>query len=193
MKKVLYIFFVLFISQQISAQIGINTDNPDVSSVLDINSVTSGDKGMLIPRMTTAQKTAIVNPEHSLLVYDNDKNCISQNIGSKSSPQWTCLTLFSNHFFYMPSINIPTETLGNANINLYQIYKDQFASPGYKSIGAPPDIPFISSATDLYYYVTYHNPTCITINSINTNGVMNYTILKKANNDDYINIVFVVK
>lgn len=61
---VLFFFFLTFLGH---AQIGIGTVTPNGSSVLDITSTT---KGMLAPRMTTAQRTAIVTPAESLLVYD---------------------------------------------------------------------------------------------------------------------------
>ncbi|MGC4039385.1 MAG: hypothetical protein QM710_00925 [Flavobacterium sp.] len=68
MKKLFAILF-LTISLTISAQVGINTTTPDNSSMLDIAST---DKGILIPRMTQAQRTAIVTPATSLLVYQTD-------------------------------------------------------------------------------------------------------------------------
>lgn len=60
----LIIFFFTILGQ---AQIGIGTVTPNASSVLDISSTT---KGMLAPRMTTAERTAIATPAESLLVYD---------------------------------------------------------------------------------------------------------------------------
>ncbi|MFZ4520788.1 MAG: DUF1566 domain-containing protein [Bacteroidales bacterium] len=52
-------------------QVAISADNgsPDNSAMLDVQSST---KGMLIPRMTGAQKAAIVNPVNGLLVYQTD-------------------------------------------------------------------------------------------------------------------------
>lgn len=52
-----------------SQNVGINTTGatPDASAMLDI---VSTDKGMLIPRMTTAQRTAISSPATGLMVYD---------------------------------------------------------------------------------------------------------------------------
>ena len=49
--------------------VGIGTTTPDASSMLD---VTSTSKGMLVPRMTTAQRTAIAAPTNGLLVYDTN-------------------------------------------------------------------------------------------------------------------------
>lgn len=194
MKKIKYTILLLLVSVTvIQAQIGINTESPDQSTSLEITSPTSDNRGLLIPRMTTAQKTAVTGPAHSLLVYDTDKKCISQNLGTAAAPQWTCLTLFNRKFFYMPSINISTTILGTATKDLYAQYKTEYGSPMYKSTGAPSAIPYFASASDLFYYVTYHDPSRITINSISAAGVMNYTTIKKANYDDYINIVFVVK
>lgn len=71
------IFFFLFIFQCqlsiINAQIAINSDgaSPDSSAILDIS---SSEKGMLIPRMTTSERTAISSPATGLLIYDTDQN-----------------------------------------------------------------------------------------------------------------------
>ena len=53
------------------AQVGINSDNstPNESAMLDIK---SSDKGILIPRMTEAQKSNISNPAMGLLVFQTD-------------------------------------------------------------------------------------------------------------------------
>ena len=52
--------------------VGINEDgsDPDASAILDIKSTT---KGFLVPRMTTAQRTAISTPATGLIVYDTEK------------------------------------------------------------------------------------------------------------------------
>ncbi len=54
-----------------SAQVSISTDNsaPDSSAMLDIKST---NKGVLVPRMTTAQRAIISNPATGLLVFDTD-------------------------------------------------------------------------------------------------------------------------
>ena len=49
--------------------VGINTASPNASAVLDVTSTTSG---MLVPRMTTAQRTAIASPASSLIVFQTD-------------------------------------------------------------------------------------------------------------------------
>jgi hypothetical protein len=52
-------------------KVAIGTITPAASAVLD---VTSTDKGILFPRMTTAQKNAIVTPTAGLVIYDTTLN-----------------------------------------------------------------------------------------------------------------------
>ena len=63
------LLFVVSISAQ--AQVGINSTgaNPDNSAMLDVSST---DKGVLVPRMTAAQRTGILSPAKGLLIYQND-------------------------------------------------------------------------------------------------------------------------
>lgn len=56
-----------------NGNLGIGTPNPDLSSLVEIASTTSG---LLIPRMTTAQRTAIATPANGLLVFDVTINCL---------------------------------------------------------------------------------------------------------------------
>tara|TARA_R110002072_G_scaffold106447_1_gene232458 strand:+ start:116547 stop:118223 length:1677 start_codon:yes stop_codon:yes gene_type:complete len=67
MKKAL--FLLIIIPMLSRGQVGINTTNPDPSSILDLNSTTSG---VLVPRMTEAQKIAIASPAIGLLIYQTD-------------------------------------------------------------------------------------------------------------------------
>ncbi|HTN35462.1 MAG TPA: hypothetical protein VL053_00220 [Arachidicoccus sp.] len=63
-------FMLLFTTRSLQAQTGIGTTTPDASAQLD---VVSTNKGMLVPRVTTAQRGAISSPADGLLVYDSDK------------------------------------------------------------------------------------------------------------------------
>lgn len=71
MKSLLFITLLFIGLNDLAAQVSINTDNstPNPSAMLDVKST---DKGILIPRMTTAQRTAVANPATGLLVFDND-------------------------------------------------------------------------------------------------------------------------
>lgn len=72
MKRILFFpVLVLFTAFTGSAQqnIGIGTTTPHASAALDISSST---KGVLIPRMNTAQRTAVAAPAKGLIVFDNE-------------------------------------------------------------------------------------------------------------------------
>ena len=70
MKKITLLTFVLF-SILSYAQVGINTNTPDASSALEIESTTGG---ILIPRMTETQRDAIVSPASGLMIYQTDQD-----------------------------------------------------------------------------------------------------------------------
>lgn len=68
MKPSIFIMLFCFCYQLITGQnIGIGTLSPNASAILDI---TATDKGMLVPRVTSAQRTAITSPAAGLLLYD---------------------------------------------------------------------------------------------------------------------------
>ncbi len=54
-------------NSEIPTSINPSGDEPDASAILDVQST---DKGILIPRMTTAQRIAISSPAQGLLVFD---------------------------------------------------------------------------------------------------------------------------
>ena len=76
MKKLLLanLMFLLVCSGKIVGQnnVGIGTPNPDASSILELNDNT---RGLLVPRMTSTQRMAVVAPANGLLVYDVTFNC----------------------------------------------------------------------------------------------------------------------
>lgn len=97
--------------------------------------------------------------------------------------------------FYPPSITIDASTNGTFTKNLYTEYTTQFASPVVSSTGAPNTIPTYG-ANDLYYYVTYADPTVFNTGtmSISASGVLTYTIIgQPVDLNTLINVVFVVK
>ena len=67
----LFLALFLFTAELCSQNVGINEtgSNPDGSAMLD---VTSTNKGILIPRLTRAQKFLINTPANGLLIYQTD-------------------------------------------------------------------------------------------------------------------------
>src|SRR2546429_1334339 len=81
--------------------VSINKTNApaDASAILDVSSTTSPYKGMLIPRMSTANRTAINAPAVGLMVFNTDcgvteyytGTCwLSMNQGLRRPDQITC-------------------------------------------------------------------------------------------------------
>lgn len=71
MKNIFFLMLMLASATPSFSQnnIGIGTTTPNASAILDI---TSTNKGLLIPRVTTAQRTTIISPVIGLLVFDTD-------------------------------------------------------------------------------------------------------------------------
>ncbi len=87
MKKLLII--LLFIYSGSYAQTGIGTSTPNASAKLE---VASTDKGLLIPRMTKAQREAITlsGAANGLLVYQTDDLAgFYVNTSTTTTPAWT--------------------------------------------------------------------------------------------------------
>lgn len=101
-------------------------------------------------------------------------------------------------FFYMPSIIIDTSVVDVnvvKTVNLYTQYTGQFnvTNTAFRSTSAPAQIPILPAATDLHYYVTYHDAASIEITGITDQGVMSYKVLGNTNSLSFVNIVFVIK
>jgi trimeric autotransporter adhesin len=87
LSALLPLFFLLF-SGALFAQVAINTDGsqPDPSAMLDVKSTA---KGLLLPRMTLAQRNAIMSPANGLMIYQTDNSPgFYYNSGSGASPVW---------------------------------------------------------------------------------------------------------
>jgi hypothetical protein len=72
MNKIMIVFIFTFqLNICFSQSVSVNTDgtSADLSAILDVKSIS---KGMLIPRVTNAQKNAISSPATGLLVYQTD-------------------------------------------------------------------------------------------------------------------------
>lgn len=65
--RLLSITILLFASSNINAQMGIGTLVPDESAMLDL---TSTNKGMLVPRISSVDRNGIIDPAEGLLIYN---------------------------------------------------------------------------------------------------------------------------
>ena len=69
MKNIFTFLAAVLLTTTTYAQIGINNENPDASAALDITSTTGG---LLVPRMTAAQRDAITSATQGLIIFCSD-------------------------------------------------------------------------------------------------------------------------
>ena len=117
---------------------------PNVTSVLDVFSTT---KGLLVPRMTTIQRNAIITPANSLLVFDIDVNCYMYYTVSNTSWNSLCntgplsngLNALSNTTTVAPGVNCAnggvmlqfgSDTNGNGILDVTEINSTNYVCNG---------------------------------------------------------------
>lgn len=101
---------VLFGLSASAQNVAINSTGaaPSSSAMLDISSTTSG---LLIPRMTTAQRTAIASPAQGLVVYDTSLNLFYYYDGT----QWIAMFTSANGWGLAGNTLAGTELMGSLN------------------------------------------------------------------------------
>lgn len=79
MKQVLRIIFIITtlansnsLFAQVQGKFGINQNTLDVNAAIEVESTS---KGVLLPRLTTAQQNAMVSPTNGMLIYNTDSAC----------------------------------------------------------------------------------------------------------------------
>lgn len=85
--------------------VGIGTATPDTSAILELRSTR---QGLLIPRMTTAQRDAIVLPAKSLIIFNTTTNRFEYNDGTPTVPNWVPFAIGAGTFWSLQ---------GNSGIN----------------------------------------------------------------------------
>lgn len=116
-KRLLFLFSLIIFSMSFThAQVGIGTSTPDASSILDIKSTNAG---LLVPRMTQAQRMAIPAPAEGLIVYQTDNT--------------SGFYYHSSSWIFLPGSNTGDwELTGNGGTNPYTNF-----------IGTTDDVPLI--------------------------------------------------
>ena len=105
MKKQIFItaLIILLAGKRATAQVGIgvSTANVNPSAQLDVSST---NKGLLPPRMTTVQRNAIANPAAGLLIYNLTTHTLEYY---RQGEGWTTFAIS----------NVTTTTARNASTN----------------------------------------------------------------------------
>jgi hypothetical protein len=109
-----------------SQAVGIGTNTPNNSAALDIS---SSNKGLLMPRMSSAQRKLIASPAPGLFVFDTDKNCFFMFDGAK----WQAI-VFTNLLNMPGAERVPDST----KTFDYFGYSVDIAG-NYAVVGAPAD------------------------------------------------------
>ena len=107
-KLIISVLSILF-AFSIQAQVGIGTETPNASSLLDLSSTS---KGLLVPRMTEAQRKAISNPPVGLLVYQTNGKAFYY----KDHFWWKILASNDNKSFMVGSIKGGIPNYGSQNL-----------------------------------------------------------------------------
>jgi len=87
MKKIIFTIAMLITAAGLFAQVAVNNNGsqPDASAMLDVQST---EKGMLVPRMTAAERDAISDPANGLLIFCTDDNNFYMNKGTTDVSDW---------------------------------------------------------------------------------------------------------
>ena len=110
MKKLIFLLPIFVLLQLcLYAQVGIGTATPAASAQLDVSSTT---KGLLPPRMTTAQRDAIVSTATGLVIFNTTTN----GLEFKSSTGW--VTLGKGNAVFLPTIVIGTQQWMEKNLDV---------------------------------------------------------------------------
>jgi hypothetical protein len=107
---VVAILFVLSCHTSLMAQVGINTSTPDPSSMLDIQSTV---KGLLIPRMTLAERNSIPSPAQGLMVYQTDN---TPGFYYYNGSTWSSIAVAEDDKWTVQGNNMYNANTGNVGI-----------------------------------------------------------------------------
>ena len=90
------LLLVLLATNSVFTQVSISNTGipPDPSSTLDLKDQT---RGLLVPRMSMAQRNVINLPANALLIYQTDNNPgFYYNRGTPLSPEWVSLSTLTD-------------------------------------------------------------------------------------------------
>jgi hypothetical protein len=135
--------FLLFTTVVAHAQVGIGTATPAATALLDVSSTT---RGLLPPRMTAAQRNAIVNPAQGLMLY-------CTNCGANGEQEYFNGTAWVN-MLGSAAAAVYTPTIGAAYRGGKVAYVLVSGDPGYD---ATKTHGLIAAATDQSTGIRWYN------------------------------------
>ena len=116
MRIILTLSFFVIISFSVSAQVGINTPDPDTNSILDLK---SNNKGLLIPRLSTTDREAMSSVKFSqgMMVYDTTLNVlfVGYGNGASANTKWYAMNPWKTE--YRTSNNASVANMTTMTVN----------------------------------------------------------------------------
>ena len=199
--RVIILSVLLSLIIPVQAQVTIGSGiPPDENALLDLKEDDSGNstKGLLLPRVQLSDiytPSPLTEHKEGMFVYNIEANdVVERGVYYNTGEKWEKVNTLSNNWFYMPSVVFDTSSTGEGlTKNLYELYREQFENPMIKSFSAPPSIPYMPSANDLYYYITSYDTEVFEITSLSDIGILEYNIKQAVSANSLINIVFVLK
>lgn len=197
MKKLIYILLIFTTTCNVFSQgTAINTTGAfsDTSAILDVSSI---NKGILIPRMTEAQKTGIILPATGLLVFQTDGTSPGYyyNAGTPLTPSWTLLGFdnLGNHSasqdldmnsYKVTEVANPTSSTDGVNAQTVQsgalIYASDSGSTDAYAINLSPALTAYAAGMVLTFKANTSNTG---VASLNVNGLGAVAIKKNYDTD----------
>ena len=162
MKKIVTLLALVLVTSGIFAQVGINNETPDASAVLDVTSTTAG---LLMPRMTNAQRQAISNPAAGLQVFVTDFN--GGRFMFYDGTEWGTLT-FTKKRPDAPTIG--TATLGNTQATV------SFTAPSSDGGSAITSYTATSSPGDFTGTISQSGSGSIIVSGLTSGTAYTFTV-----------------
>lgn len=172
MKRGILIFTISLLSSFVSAQnVAINSTGAAAatSSILDVSSTT---QGMLIPRMTTAQRDAIASPAEGLLIYNLD----CKDVNLYNGTQWIGMSVMTPGITSVVAVGATSATVNWVTSGATTYYLDvstsaTFASflPGYNNLNVGNvttyNVTGLTCGTTYYFRIRGGTPCGVSPNS----------------------------
>lgn len=140
MKKLINVFFATVTFGSLSyGQIGINTETPDSSSAMDIQSPSGSNRGVLLPRMTTSEMNAISSPAQGLMIFNITDKLFYYFDGS----QWVGLvpkqmnTGYSNDPMLNGNLVVDSGSVVSPNMSTQNLYSSKATIDTLVSLNVP--------------------------------------------------------
>lgn len=124
-----------------SQSVGIGTETPDSSAILDVHSTS---QGVLLPRVTTTQRNNIASPAMGLMVFDTDKHAVYVFDGV----QWLPMLFSTNPHALPPIARLASDGLAADRLGFSATIDGEYAA-----FGAPyDDAPGVTDHGSVYVF-----------------------------------------